>query len=193
MIESGQQADFLLSAVKESQYPQHDDPEIAFVGRSNVGKSSLINALTRRRRLARTSNSPGRTQTINFYRWGGVVLVDLPGYGFAKAPKHVQRRWGPMIEEYLVKRDNLVGIIQLIDIRHEPSSGDIQMVQWLQYLGERFAIVATKADKLSAAQVRSRAASLSKRLELPVTVFSATKPRGRDEVLQLITGFCLEE
>jgi len=143
-------AEYLVSAVNSQQYPQSSKPEIALVGRSNVGKSSFINKFINRRGLARTSSVPGKTQTINFYlineAW---FFVDLPGYGFAKVSKGTRAFWGRFIEEYLSKRPHLVGIIQLVDIRHVPSADDIIMQEWLVESGIPFLVVATKADKIA--------------------------------------------
>lgn len=137
-------------AVKPDQYPTDLLPEIALVGRSNVGKSSLINALVNRKSLARTSGQPGKTQILNFFLLNDAFyIVDLPGYGFARVPKSVKIQWGKMIEQYLSKRDNLKAIIQLVDIRHPPSKEDIQMFEWLKAHQKQIIIVCTKADKIS--------------------------------------------
>ena len=137
-------------AVKPSQYPAADKPEIAFAGRSNVGKSSLLNLLTGRKSLARVSGSPGKTRTINFYLINDEFrIVDLPGYGYARVSKSESRSWGEMMESYLEKRPNLVKVIQLVDIRHKPSAQDVQMYDYLKYYGLDGVVVATKADKIS--------------------------------------------
>ena len=142
-----------------SQYPQDGRPEIAFAGKSNVGKSTLINAMLGRRALARTSSQPGKTRTINFYDVNGVMYagvayaVDLPGYGYAKAPKTEIARWSKMIEEYLQKREELKAIILLIDIRHEPGKNDVMMYEWLKHYGYDIIIAATKSDKLNRSQI----------------------------------------
>jgi len=136
-------------AVKASQYPPEDIPEIAFAGRSNVGKSSLLNLITGRKSLARVSGSPGKTRTINFYRCNdGFRIVDLPGYGFAKVSRSESEKWGAMIEGYLENRGTLLKVVQLVDIRHKPSAQDVQMYDYLKYYGLDGIVAATKADKL---------------------------------------------
>ena len=136
-------------AVKASQYPPEDIPEIAFAGRSNVGKSSLLNLITGRKSLARVSGSPGKTRTINFYRCNdGFRIVDLPGYGFAKVSRSESEKWGAMIEGYLENRGTLLKVMQLVDIRHKPSAQDVQMYDYLKYYGLDGMVAATKADKL---------------------------------------------
>ena len=141
-------------AVRPAQYPAPVMPEIAFAGRSNVGKSSLLNLLTGRKSLARVSGSPGKTRTINFYNIDSKFrIVDLPGYGYAKVSKTTSREWGPMMEDYLQNRQNLLKVVQLVDIRHEPSAQDIQMYDYLRHYGLDGLIVATKADKVSRNQM----------------------------------------
>lgn len=136
-------------AVKASQYPPEDLPEIAFAGRSNVGKSSLLNLITGRKSLARVSGSPGKTRTINFYRCNDEFrIVDLPGYGFAKVSRSESEKWGAMIEGYLENRGTLLKVVQLVDIRHKPSAQDVQMYDYLKYYGLDGIVAATKADKL---------------------------------------------
>ena len=136
-------------AVKASQYPPEDLPEIAFAGRSNVGKSSLLNLITSRKSLARVSGSPGKTRTINFYRCNDEFrIVDLPGYGFAKVSRSESEKWGAMIEGYLENRSTLLKVVQLVDIRHRPSAQDVQMYEYLKYYGLDGIVAATKADKL---------------------------------------------
>ena len=138
-------------AVRASQYPPEDLPEIAFAGRSNVGKSSLLNLITGRKSLARVSGSPGKTRTINFYRCNdGFRIVDLPGYGFAKVSRSESEKWGAMIEGYLENRQTLLKVVQLVDIRHKPSAQDVQMYDYLRYYGLDGIVVATKADKVGA-------------------------------------------
>ncbi|MGD8243388.1 MAG: ribosome biogenesis GTP-binding protein YihA/YsxC [Desulfobacterales bacterium] len=143
-------AEFITSAVKPQQYPPADLPEIAFAGRSNVGKSSLINKLVNRRRLVKTSRTPGRTQLINFFGINQAFrFVDLPGYGYAKVPAGVRRQWGPMIETYLTQRRCLRGLILIVDIRRTPGQEEETLLHWLDHHGIACRIVATKADKLS--------------------------------------------
>jgi GTP-binding protein len=186
------QADFIKSAVKPKDFPPADLPEVAFVGRSNVGKSSLVNVLAGRKSLVRTSSTPGRTQLINFFDINGILtLVDLPGYGYAKAPPDVRKQWGPMIETYLAKRENLKTVVLILDIRRIPSDGDLDMLGWLQRYNIPPIIVLTKCDKLSKSErakqtaLISAAISRDKSMMLP---FSALSKDGRDgiwdEILQ---------
>ncbi len=144
-------SEILAVAVKKEQYPESGPMEIAFAGRSNVGKSSLLNLITGRRKLARISGSPGKTRTINFYSINDDCfrIVDLPGYGYAKVSKAETLKWGQMIEEYLIERTNLLKVIQLVDIRHKPTKQDVQMYDFLKYYGLDGIVVATKADKIS--------------------------------------------
>ena len=184
-------------AAKPSQYPPGDLTEIAFAGRSNVGKSSLLNLLTGRKKLAYVSGSPGKTRTINFYRINDAFrIVDLPGYGYAKISKKVSQEWGRMMEAYLEKRQNLVKVVQLVDIRHEPTAQDRQMYDYLRYYGLDGIVVATKADKVSSNQKQKQISIIRKSLDLSaddlVIPVSALKKTGHDALLdaleQLITG-----
>lgn len=185
-------ATLLGTVVKPEQYPQHDLPEVALVGRSNVGKSSLINHLIGSR-LARTSNTPGRTQTINFYGIDGrLCLVDLPGYGYAKVPQHVKRQWGPMIEGYLAGRPNLVGVLQIVDIRHPPTKDDKAMADWLRQSGFPAVAVATKADKISRGRRPQHVQRMAGELRFPVTAFSSVSGDGRNDVIAVLHNMLLE-
>lgn len=175
-------------AVKASQYPPDDLPEIAFAGRSNVGKSSLLNLITGRKSLARVSGSPGKTRTINFYRCNDEFrIVDLPGYGYAKISRSESEKWGAMIEGYLENRKTLLKVVQLVDIRHEPSAQDVQMYDYLKYYGLDGIVAATKADKLGA-NARAKALRLirqtlgMKKDDILIPV-SALKRTGDDELL----------
>lgn len=142
-------------AVKKNQYPEDTFAEIAFAGRSNVGKSSLLNLLTGRKALARVSGSPGKTRTINFYRINELFrIVDLPGYGYAKVSKSVSENWGEMMEEYFQNRKGLKKVVQLVDIRHEPSKQDVQMYEYLRHYGMDGLVVATKSDKVSRNEIQ---------------------------------------
>lgn len=143
-------ADLEKVAVKPSQYPANDLKEIAFVGRSNVGKSSFINSIINRRSLARTSSKPGKTRTINFYNINDEFrLVDLPGYGYAQVSKKEKEKWADIIEEYLNTRDNLVEVVQIIDIRHEPTDQDLMMYDWIRAFDFKGLLIATKGDKVN--------------------------------------------
>jgi len=182
---------FLKSAFRKAHYPPADRPEVAFAGRSNVGKSSLINVLVNRRNLARTGSTPGRTQAINYFCLDDrLFLVDLPGYGFARVPKEVQKAWRPMVETYLKERSTLRSVVVILDIRREPAQGDRDLLQWLAAFGIPAIVVLTKADKLSRPKRASRAANLSKQLAglapgEPV-LFSAKTREGREEVWRRI-------
>jgi len=143
-------AEFIKSAVKSSQYPPADPPEIAFAGRSNVGKSSLINKLLNRRRLVKTSSTPGRTQLINFFSINeNFTFVDLPGFGYAKVPLHIRKTWGPMVETYLSSRKTLKGVVLIMDIRRIPREGERDLINWLNHYRLASILVLTKIDKLS--------------------------------------------
>jgi GTP-binding protein len=186
-----QQADFIKSAVKPKDYPEITLPEVAFVGRSNVGKSSLINVLVNRKNLVRTSSTPGRTQLINFFDVNGrLVLVDLPGYGYAKAPPDLRKQWQPMIETYLAGRENLRAVVLILDIRRIPADGDLQMLRWLDTYGIPPIIVVTKCDKLSkneqARQAGMIAAAIGRSRD-ELVPFSALSKAGREGVWQAIT------
>ena len=181
-------SDLEAVAVKASQYPPDELPEIAFAGRSNVGKSSLLNLITGRKALARVSGSPGKTRTINFYRCNDRFrIVDLPGYGYARVSKSESEKWGAMMDEYLQTREGLIVVAQLVDIRHEPTAQDIQMYEYLQYYGLSGLIVATKSDKISRNQLQKQMAMIRKKLNadkddviLPVSALNRT---GHEELL----------
>ena len=178
-------------AVKRSQYPEDNMKERAFAGRSNVGKSSLLNLITGRKALARVSGSPGKTRTINFYNINGDFrIVDLPGYGYAKVSKSVTENWGDMMEQYFSARHGLIKTVQLVDIRHEPSKQDIQMYEYLRHYGLDGLVVATKADKISRNQMSKNIAVIRKALgmkpEDKVIACSALKRTGQDELLDEI-------
>ena len=185
------QAEFVKSAVKPKDYPPPALPEVAFVGRSNVGKSSLINVLANRKALVRTSSTPGRTQLINFFDINGILtLVDLPGYGYAKAPPDVRKQWGPMIETYLAKRDSLRTVVLILDIRRIPSEGDLQMLRWLEMYNIPPILVLTKCDKLSKneqAKQKAIIAAAVKRDKGMLLPFSALSRDGRDGIWQEIS------
>lgn len=179
--------EFIISAVKSDQYPKHRLQEVALVGRSNVGKSSLINRLIHRKGLAKTSSQPGRTQTINFYKMDNhFYFVDLPGYGFAKVPLKVKEQWGQMIEEYLVGRPNLSAVIMLVDARHKPSPDDQMMYNWLQEMEMTTLLVATKVDKIKRSQLKPQKDLICKTLNTPtdqqLVFFSAESGVGKDQV-----------
>lgn len=148
-------SEFVTSAVTKDQYPESELPEIAMVGRSNVGKSSLINMLINRRNLARTSSTPGKTQLINFFDIDGkFTLVDLPGYGYARVSKEQKKTWGKIIETYLKSRSNLLEVILLVDLRHKPTAEDIEMYKWIKTFGFNGIVVGTKHDKIKKSQLQ---------------------------------------
>lgn len=183
-------ADFIKSAVKQSDYPEEVLPEVAFAGRSNVGKSSLINTVVNRKHLVRTSSSPGRTQTLNFFRINNQVqFVDFPGYGFAKVPLRIKAQWKSMVETYLKNRRTLKLVVLLLDIRRVPNTDDISLIRWLEAYGIPCLIVLTKTDKLKNNKCRSQEKVIRDALSLnnqEVISFSAVTGRGRKEVLQHI-------
>lgn len=175
-------------AVKRSQYPEDNVPEIAFAGRSNVGKSSLLNLLTNRKSLARVSGAPGKTRTINFYRINDEFrIVDLPGYGYAKISKSVSENWGQMMEEYFQNRQGLRKVVQLVDIRHASSAQDVQMYEYLRHYGLDGLVVATKADKVSRNEMQKCIKTIKQTLNLGaddlVIPVSALKRQGHDNLL----------
>ena len=178
-------------AVKSAQYPESSVPEIAFAGRSNVGKSSLLNLLTRRKNLARVSGSPGKTRTINFYRINDEFrIVDLPGYGYARVSKSESEKWGTMMESYLENREGLLKVIQLVDIRHKPSAQDVQMYDYLKYFDLDGIVVATKADKVSSNQRSKNILEIRKTLGMSkadkIIPVSALKKSGHEVLLDEI-------
>ncbi len=182
------ESELIAVAVKPAQYPPENMPEIAFAGRSNVGKSSLLNLLTGRKKLARVSGAPGKTRTINFYEANGRFrIVDLPGYGYAKVSKSMSKDWGPMMEKYLSSRQNLLKVVQLVDIRHDPTKLDIQMYDYLRHYGLDGIVVATKADKVSKNEMAKNISKIRKILKLSqedtVIPVSALKRTGQDILL----------
>ena len=179
-------ADIVISAVQPEQYPKTNLPEIALAGRSNVGKSSFINTLVNRKNLARTSGKPGKTQTLNFYIIeDSLHFVDVPGYGYAKVSKAERAKWGKMIEEYLVSRDNLRAVVSLVDFRHDPSADDIQMYEFLKYYEIPVIVVATKADKIPRGKWNKHESAIKKKLNFDKSdkfvVFSSVDRTGLDE------------
>ncbi len=197
------QASLVTSAVHPRQYPPDDLPQIVFLGRSNVGKSSLINALLNRKSLARTSSAPGKTRLINFYQLQARTeaeeefscqLVDLPGYGYAKVSKSQRQEFLQIIEAFLVREPERKFCWQLVDIRHAPSAEDVAMGQILRQQGYRLRLVITKADKLSRGQWERQRQLICRALEVPptaTTLFSAQTKAGREELWRLMTAFCL--
>ncbi len=190
--------EFLISAFRESQYPLPDRPEIAFAGRSNVGKSSLLNVIINRKNLARTSSTPGRTQSINYFRVGkSLYFVDLPGYGFARVPLKVKKSWQKMVETYLGERSNLRAVVVILDIRREPTSGDMDLLNWLYHYDIPSIPVLTKADKLSRQKVHKQAGLITRQIKeicpTAPTVFSAKTRQGREEIWAKIDAACKNE
>ena len=180
-----------------SKLPDNQLPEVAFAGKSNVGKSSLINGLLNRKSLARTSSQPGKTQTINFYKVNQeLYLVDLPGYGYAKVSNEIKAKWGRMIENYLHGSKQLKAVFLLIDIRHEPSANDKDMYQWILAQGYEPVIIATKLDKIKRSQVQKQLKILKDGLKLvpgtQLIPFSAETKQDRDEIWNLITSYMEE-
>lgn len=181
-----------------SKLPQNEHMEVAFAGKSNVGKSSLINALMNRKSLARTSAQPGKTQTINFYNINDeLYFVDLPGYGYARANESVKAQWGKMIEDYLHRSRQLKAVFLLIDIRHEPSANDRNMYEWIVNHGFQPILIATKLDKINRSQVARQVKLIRQSLKvLPGTVvipFSAQTKQGREEIYDLLDSFLQQE
>ena len=183
-------AEFVTSAVKEAQYPPGVLPEIAFAGRSNVGKSSLINTLVNRKRLVKTSSTPGRTQLINFFDINQrLTFVDLPGYGYARVPAAVRKKWGPMIETYLSTRQTLKGVVIIMDIRRLPREEEQNLIHWLAHYSIASILVLTKTDKLSKTKLIKRQAAIVEALAVEgedAILFSAKTRRGRDAVWDAI-------
>lgn len=180
-------AEMIITAGMASQFPVHDMPEIAFAGKSNVGKSSLLNAMLNRKALARTSSQPGKTQTINFYSVQDTFMfVDLPGYGYAKVSKQERERWGRLIEGYLEKREHLQKIILLVDIRHEVGKNDKMMYDWIKHYHSQVVVVATKADKIKRSQIQKQLSIIKKGLELSgddqLIAFSSETKQGKEEL-----------
>ncbi|MFU2418369.1 ribosome biogenesis GTP-binding protein YihA/YsxC [Peptacetobacter sp. AB800] len=180
-------SEITMSAVHRHQYPTDGIPEIALAGRSNVGKSSLTNALLNRRNFARTSSTPGKTRTINFYLINKeFFFVDLPGYGYAKVAKSEKDKWGQVMERYLQERDELCAIFLLVDIRHEPTADDKMMYDWIKYYGYDCVVVATKADKISRGQYLKHLSVIRKKLQLEkdekIIPVSSSKKTGIEEL-----------
>ena len=199
------QGTYLASAVCKEQYPEVPRKEIVFIGRSNVGKSSLINSLTRVKNLARVSSQPGKTQTINFYEIGAKLpqveerqdfyLVDLPGYGYAKTGAQRRKIWSKFINEYLLSSPRIQFVCQLIDVRHEPMASDVEMFRWLVENNLPVLVIATKADKIGKNAVAKNVAAIKRGLGIPdldVLPYSSLKNQGRQELLQVIAD-CLGE
>ena len=183
--------DLTISAVRPDQYPKTNYPEVALVGRSNVGKSSLTNVLINRRNFAHTSSQPGKTQTLNFYAVEDqLYFVDVPGYGYAKVSKKERERFGQMIEQYLTQRNQLRGAILLVDGRHAPTADDVSMYQWLQYYHIPTLVVATKIDKVKGNTWNRQESLIKKTLGLAASdqlvLFSAVNKTGKDAVWQWI-------
>ena len=183
-------AEFITSAVKPSQYPPAVLPEIAFAGRSNVGKSSLINTLVNRKRLVKTSSTPGRTQLINFFNINEKFsFVDIPGYGYAKVPASVKKKWGPMIETYITTRKTLKGVALIMDLRRTPGPEEMNMLDWLNHYDIPSVPVLTKSDKLSKTRQQKQLKEISNTLLADkdnLILFSAKSRQGKDEVWDVV-------
>lgn len=185
------QSEFITSAVKPEQYPTDNRMEFAFVGRSNVGKSSLINTVTNRRKLVKVSGTPGKTRLINFFLINNTYyFVDLPGYGYAKVAKSEKASWGKMIEKYLINRPQLKKVMLLVDSRHKPTNDDIMMYEWVKHYGYEVVVVATKKDKLTKCELQRSVKVIRETLKLnknePIMFFSSLKKEGKEELLEEI-------
>lgn len=183
------QAEFKISAVKPAQYPDDGRVEIAFVGRSNVGKSSLINTITNRRKLVKVSGTPGKTRLINFFTINNsFYFVDLPGYGYAKVSKSEKATWGKMMEQYLINRPQLKKVAVLVDSRHKPTADDILMYDWIKHYGYDVIVVATKKDKLNRSELQRSAKVIRETLNMgkdeKIMFFSSLKKEGKEELLE---------
>lgn len=189
------QPKFVTSATKLEECPPQSLPEVCFAGRSNVGKSSLINALLNKKNIARTSNVPGKTQQMNYYQVGEeFFMVDLPGYGYAKVPKKERERWGRSIREYLLNRESLSFIIHVIDARHDPSQLDEDFFYWMALNKKPFAVVMSKSDKISNNKVNQAKAKIKRilkemNIEVPVLAYSSSSKKGVPEIKELIIEF----
>ena len=183
-------AEFIKSAVKPSQYPASGPPEIAFAGRSNVGKSSLINTLVNRKHLVKTSSTPGRTQLINFFLINKTIsFVDLPGFGYARVPESVRKSWGPMIETYLKTRKPLKGVVLIMDIRRIPGMQELNFIDWLHIFNIPSILILTKSDKLSKIKQKNQHLAVAKALNVnedELILFSAKSRMGKDDVWNAI-------
>ncbi|EGY4470959.1 YihA family ribosome biogenesis GTP-binding protein [Listeria monocytogenes] len=183
--------ELIISAVRPEQYPETDLPEYALAGRSNVGKSSFINTMIRRKSMARISQKPGKTQTLNFYKIEeALFFVDVPGYGFAKVSKTEREKWGVMIETYITSREQLRGVIQIVDLRHKPSEDDRMMYEFLKYYDIPVIVVATKADKIPRSKWQKNAKIVRETLDFDpddkFVLFSSETKMGKDEAWQFI-------
>lgn len=186
-------SDLHAIAVKQEQYPEDDLPEIAFAGRSNVGKSSFINSMINRRNLARTSAKPGKTRTINFYIINDEFrFVDLPGYGYAQVSKAEKERWGHIIEEYLSKRKNLKEVVLIVDIRHEPTNQDLMMYNWIKSFGFKGLVIATKADKISRGNWQKHIKIIKKKLDIKdsniIIPYSSDSKLNKEKAWQVLSS-----
>lgn len=184
-------AEFVISAVKKAQYPEDGRPEIAFVGRSNVGKSTLINTLTNRRKLVKVSSTPGKTRLINFFLINdNMYFVDLPGYGYAKVSKKEKENWGYIMEQYLVEREQLKKIVLLVDSRHKPTSDDISMYNWIKHYNYEVLVVGTKLDKLKRNDINKNKKIIRDTLKMDkddnILLISSLNKEGKEEVLEQI-------
>lgn len=187
-------AEIVISAVGPKQYPEGNLPEIALAGRSNVGKSSFINKMIHRKNLARTSSKPGKTQTLNFYILNeSFYFVDVPGYGFAKVSKTEREAWGKMIEQYLVERDQLKAVVQLVDLRHAPSKDDVLMYDWLKYHELPVIVVATKSDKIPKGKWDKHKKVVKETLNMDksdkIVLFSSETGQGKDEAWGVLNSY----
>lgn len=192
------QSRFITSAVKKSQYPTDVLPQIAFVGRSNVGKSSLINSLTNIKKLAKVSSTPGKTRLINFFLINEeFYLVDLPGYGYARVSKEEKKNWGKIIEDYLIENANLKKIVLLVDSRHKPTEEDVLMYNYIKYFRYETLVIATKSDKISKSQFQRNINLIRTTLKLEqnekILIYSSLNKNGRDEIIDEVFQNILEK
>lgn len=191
-------ADFITSAVRKNQYPETGHPEVAFVGRSNVGKSTIINAITNRRKLAKVSNTPGRTRLVNFFLINeAAMLVDLPGYGYAKISKTEKAAWGKIIEDYISSSPHLKRFVLLVDSRHKPTADDIAMMEYFRYFEKDVVVIGTKLDKLKRNDIRKSEKLIRETLELTekdqLILYSSTSKENLQAVIDLVFHDILPE